>query len=706
MELSDIAGILNLQNSRLFSINTPLSGRSQLLVGDFHCTEGLSQLFQMSVGLVSQDPAIELKQMIGQSVSIELELTTGGTRYFSGYVTQFSHIGTDGGLATYRATVQPWMWMLSRRVDSRVFQDQTAEDIVSKVFSQYSKLAQYEFRLHKDLKPYSYCTQYRESDLNFVLRILEQEGLFFYFEHSKDGHRLIITDSSLQAQEIDGGRFLQYATDETLDDVPVVTSWSAQRQLESGAISMKTFDYKSPGAQRFVTGDSINNQGDVERYEVYDYVGLYGFETTDRGEELTRFRLEALEAQGKLFSGMSNCRTLSPGRFFELTDHYDLDKESDENRQFLILSVDHHGANNYQSHDQAASYASSFVCIRKKIPFRPSLSVVRPSIPGPQTAIVVGPKGEEIYTDALGRVKVQFHWDRLGQNDHRSSCWVRVGQPWAGGGFGAVQIPRIGDEVVVSFLDGNPDRPLITSRVYNAQNMPPWALPANATQSGFLTRSSKGATAANANAIRFEDKLGEEEVWIHAEKDQRIEVENDESHTVGHDRTKTIEHDETVQVVNDRTETVGNNETITIGVNRTEQVGENETIHIGSNRTVTIGGNKAETIVLAKEETIGLAKALTIGGAYQTTVGAAMNTSVALMQAEQVGLSKTVTVGKRFVIDAGDEFTVNVGKASFTLRSDGTIMLNGHSISLGTSGDQTLKADGDIVLKGKNIQEN
>ena len=319
---------------------------------------------------------------------------------------------------------------------------------------------------------------------------------------------------------------------------------------------------------------------------------------------------------------------------------------------------------------------------------------------------MVGPTGEEIYTDQLGRVKVQFHWDRLGKKNQSSSCWVRVGQPWAGKGFGMIQIPRIGEEVVVLFLDGNPDRPIIISRVYNAQNMPPWALPASATQSGILTRSSKGATSANANAIRFEDKKGQEEVWLHAEKDQRIEVEHDESHSVGNDRSKTIGHDETVQVVNDRTETVGNNETITIGANRTEQVGENETISIGSHRTVTIGGNKAETIALAKEETIGLAKALTIGGAYQTTVGAAMNTTVALMQAEEVGLSKVVTVGKRYVIDAGDEFTVNVGKASFTLKSDGTILLNGHTLSIGTSGEQTLKADGDIVLKGKNIQGN
>jgi type VI secretion system secreted protein VgrG len=698
MQLSDIAGVLNLQNSRLFSITTPLSGQSQLLVGDFHCSEGLSQLFQISVGLVSQDATIELKQLIGQPVTIELELTSGDPRYFNGYVTQFSHADTDGGLAIYRASVQPWIWMLSRRYDSRIFQDETAEDIISKVFSQYSKLASYEFRLQKSLKPYSYCTQYRESDLNFVLRILEQEGLFFYFEHTKDAHKLIITDSSDAAQAIDGQPQLRYATSETLDDEAVVTSWSAQRQFQSGTISLKSFDYKAPSAQRLVSGDTNTNQGDVEKYEVYDYVGPYGFDSTDRGEELARFRLEALEAESKLFSGASNCRTMTPGRYFELTDHYDHDNGSQDDRKFLLLSVDHHGANNYQSHDQPATYSNSFACIRKKIPFRPALTAVRPSIPGPQTAIVVGPKGEEIYTDSLGRVKVQFHWDRLGQKDQRSSCWVRVGQPWAGGGFGGIQIPRIGDEVVVSFLDGNPDRPIIISRVYNAQNTPPWALPANATQSGILSRSSKGANAANANAIRFEDKLGQEEVWIHAEKDQRIEVENDESHSVGNDRTKTIEHDETVQVSNDRTETVGNNETITVGVNRTEQVGGNETLSVGGSRSETIDGAQNLLIALASAETVGLAKALTIGGAYTVTVAGAINTAAGLASAEEVGLSKTTMVGKTYTITAGDRIELRTGSASLILESNGHITLSGTQL--------LIEGSGPVQINGKDVDIN
>ena len=708
MQMSDL--FAQFQNSRLFRLKALPEGLSELVLVDFQGTEGLSQLFEFHLRLASQDPNIELKQMIGQPVTISLQLTTAFAsseqRYFHGYVTHFSHLDTDGGLATYSATVRPWLWMLSRQQDIRIFQEQTAQTIISRVFQDYGSLASYEFRLSKATANRSYCTQYRETDLNFVLRLMQEEGLFFNFEHTKTGHKLIVTDSSTSAKPIDGfSPSMPYSQGEMLDDVDVITSLQSKRELMPTDVGLKAVDYKVPNARRYQTSKAEIDQGDVPSYEIYDYVGPQGFPDRDRGYELASFRAKALAAHSKVFLGTSTSRRLMPLRYFQIEDHYDHSGKP-EDRQLMILTVAHSGQNNYQAGKGAASYSCSFTCIRKKIPYRPLLTIPRPTIPGPQTAVVVGPTGEEIYTDQLGRVKVQFHWDRLGKKNQSSSCWVRVGQPWAGKGFGMIQIPRIGEEVVVLFLDGNPDRPIIISRVYNAQNMPPWALPASATQSGILTRSSKGATSANANAIRFEDKKGQEEVWLHAEKDQRIEVEHDESHSVGNDRSKTIGHDETVQVVNDRTETVGNNETITIGANRTEQVGENETISIGSHRTVTIGGNKAETIALAKEETIGLAKALTIGGAYQTTVGAAMNTTVALMQAEEVGLSKVVTVGKRYVIDAGDEFTVNVGKASFTLKSDGTILLNGHTLSIGTSGEQTLKADGDIVLKGKNIQGN
>ncbi|WP_206958105.1 type VI secretion system Vgr family protein [Trinickia acidisoli] len=703
MQMSDLASFVQLQNNRLFTVDASPKGASELALVDFQGTEGLSQLFDFHLRLASQDPNIELKQMIGQPVTITLQLTgalaSSEQRYFHGYVTNFSQLDADGGLATYSAAVRPWLWMLSRRQDIRIFQEQTVQSILSDVFQEYGSLASYEFRLSKATANRSYCAQYRETDLNFALRLMQEEGLFFYFTHSKTGHKLIVTDSSTSAKPIDGdSASMPYAKGEMLDDVDVITSFQSKRELTPGSVALKAADYKVPNARRFQSSKTDVDQGDVPSYEIYDYVGPQGFPDSDRGHELASFRAEALAANSKTFSGVSTSRRLMPLRYFQLEDHYDHDGAQPQDRQFVILTVSHFGQNNYQAGNGSASYSCSFTCIRKKIPYRPLLTIARPTIPGPQTAVVVGPQGEEIYTDALGRVKVQFHWDRLGKKNQSSSCWVRVGQPWAGRSFGMIQIPRIGEEVVVLFLDGNPDRPLIISRVYNAQNMPPWALPANATQSGILTRSSKGGTSANANAIRFEDKMGQEEVWIHAEKDQRIEVENDESHTVGNDRTKTIDHDETVQVNNNRTETVGNNETISIGVNRTEQVGSNETLNVGGNRSETIDGAQNVMVALASAETVGLAKALTVGGAYIITVAGGMNTAVGLVCGEEVGLSKTTQVGKTYTLNVGDRIEIKAGKASIVMTSDGDIVISGANV--------TIKGSGAVKLDGNSINNN
>lgn len=377
-------------------------------------------------------------------------------------------------------------------------------------------------------------------------------------------------------------------------------------------------------------------------------------------------------------------------------DHFDHDVEEESDHQFLVVETHHQARNNYLGKESASHYENRFQCLRKKVPWRPGrgFNSQQPKLYGLMTATVVGPSGEEIYCDEYGRVRLQFHFDREGQSNEASSCWVRVASNWAGERFGFMAVPRIGQEVLVQFLDGDPDKPIITGRVYNQANMPPWDLPANKTQTGILTRSSQGGGYDNANAIRFEDKKGEEQLWIHAEKNQDIEVENDETHWVGQDRSKTIDRDETSHIKRDRTETVDRDETITVHNNRAERVDRNETISIGANRTedvggnenVVIGGNQTELIKQAKAETVALAKALTIGGAYQVSVGAAMNTTVGLSQSEQVGINKSVLVGKRFTINARDELSITVGKSSLVMKSDGTVRINGVQFEFGASG--------------------
>jgi len=381
--------------------------------------------------------------------------------------------------------------------------------------------------------------------------------------------------------------------------------------------------------------------------------------------------------------------------------------------------------NNYRMGDKGkVSYENTFTVQRKVVPFRPgrNYNSKQPRRYGVQNAVVVGKPGEEIDCDEYGRVLVQFPWDRVGQYDHRSSCRVRVASTWAGSNFGAISVPRIGQEVLVQWIDGNPDMPIIVGSVYNQANMPPWDLPANKTQSGILSRSTDKGNYSHANAIRFEDKKGAEQLWLHAEKDQLTEVENDETKWVGNDRTKTIDRDETshikhnrtetvdndenITIHNNRTERVDNNETISIGANRTEDVGQNESLTVGANRSETIGANHDETIganmslkvAVMKNEMVGAASTVTVGGAYALTVGAAMNTAVGLAQFEEVGLNKTVLVGKTYSTTAGDVYEVTCGKSSFTMKKDGTIVLRGVKL--------LIEGSGSVTINGKDVDVN
>ena len=475
------------------------------------------------------------------------------------------------------------------------------------------------------------------------------------------------------------------------------------------------------GSLKASTGSS-QPAGSLPKMEVYRYDGPYTYQDLDEGERFTRLAMDALDAQAKQFEAESNVRHLQPGYSFELARHWEMDAGSQDDRTFLVLSIDHAAWNNLGTGAGSTSYHNGFTCIRKKIPFRPGRRTPRPCMRGLQSATVVGPSGEEIYCDAHGRIKVQFPWDREGAFNDQSSCWIRVASQWAGGRFGMVSLPRVGTEVLVDFLDGDPDLPIVVGAVYNATNMPPWELPASKTQSGIYTCSTPQGGYDNANTLRFEDKKGAEEVWLHAEKDQRIEVENNESHSVGNDRQKTIGHNETTQVGANRTETVGSNETISIGGNRTEQVTGNETIAITGFKTTTISQFKSETVTLASTEQVGLARNLMVGLAYTINVGAAMNTFVAGLQLTEVMGTRTVyvqssqatkidgshteNVAHVHSLTAGDRFEITCGKAQLVLTSDGTITLNGKDISIASSGSTTLNATGNLVQKGKKITGN
>jgi type VI secretion system secreted protein VgrG len=567
----------------------------------------------------------------------------------------------------------------------------------------------------------------------------------------------MLSDDSTQAPPIDGDSpKIPYQREAGSIEDDAIGDWTPVRRIVPASVSLASFDFKSPKPQLTST-PTKNQQGDILKQEVYEYTGGYGFANSAAGDAQATLRMQEIEAGGKHFEAAGNDRTVQPGRWFNLSGHFDDSLGEDgKSTEFFITEVRHSATNNYSLGGQAsqtAQYTSRLTCIRKTIPWHPGRghNSTEPKIYGLQTALVVGPPGEEIHTDEYGRVRVQFHWDRVGGYDDKSSAWIRVATAWSGPNFGATSIPRIGSEVIVQFLDGNPDRPIITAMVPNAATMPPWDLPANKTQSGILSRSTPGGAYSNANAIRFEDKTGAEQLWLHAEKDQLTEVENDEKKWVGRDRvkdidrdetnhikrdrTETVDHDEKITVHNDRTErvdhnekvsigdnrdedvgknetisigqnrteSVGDNEDITVGKNRTEKVGDNEDISIGSNRSVKVGGSKSETVGKVKTETIALAKMLSIGGAYQTSVGAAMNTTVGLMQTEQVGLSKMVNVGKTLSITVGEKVEIICGNSKFVMTPD-AIYLESKDVHVKMASKVHIDAPADVLLNSGGAQ--
>ncbi len=663
--------------------------------------EGLSDAGDTTLTLLSERKDILASELLGKPATLTIALREDAPRYLSGYVTRFAQRGFEGKYCVYEMQLKPWLWLLSRTSDCRIFQEMSVPDIVKQVFEDHP-VARYEFKLLRPYRTWNYCVQYRETDFNFVARLLEHEGIYWYVEHDESGHKVVLCDSASGHDAKPGCESLPFYGSESqaAPQLEYVQGWSGAQCVRPGKVVITDYDFQKPSSA-LETSQMVKRDYDLSDGEIFDYPG--GYIQAGDGSQYVEDRLDELQSGYETYDGTTNAQGVHTGHLLSLTRH----PRDTENAQYLVTGTQlslHQAAN--ESGSGETSLRCSFSCIPAQQQFRPGRRTPKPLVSGPQTAIVTGPAGEEIHTDKFGRVKVQFHWDRRGKRDERSSCWVSVAHPWAGSNFGGIHIPRIGQEVIVGFIEGDPDAPIIIGRTYNGENLPPWDLPANATQSGFLTRSTKGGSYGNANAIRFEDKQGAEQLWIHAEKNQDIEVENDETHWVGRDRTKTIDRHETVFVKGNRTETVDLDETITVHQNRTERVDLNETISIGDNRSVTIGGNKAETIAMAKAETIGLGKALTIGLGYQTTVGAMMNTSVGLTQGTQVGRSKTTNVGTTYTITAGDEFSITVGKSSLTMKADGTITLNGQDINVLAAGQYFGESKGDMQLKGKNIKNN
>lgn len=599
-----ITGALSGAGTRTVTVSGAAVPEGMLTFASMCGQETLSELFsytiqlktpdKLNIGYFAPSSNLPLKPMVGKDLTVAIELEGGDKRYISGLVTAARVVGHQGRGVVYELRLEPWLELATRTSDYKIFQDKSVVDILDEVLGEYP--FEMEKRLTETYPKRNFQVQYGETDYNFLQRLMQEFGIYYFFEHSAGSHKLVLVDAIGSHKPCPGSPSVSFHQQGLKLDKEFIDTIAAKESLRTGKWVLDDFDFKNPKAKLTSIVAKPRETGHPD-YEHYEWPGDY-FDKSE-GEFLTKVRMEAQKSLGSRVYGSGTIRTLVTGCTFNLENCPTVEA----NREYLIIDSSFMIQDNgeHSSQGQEFIYGTSFELLPTSEVFRPQRTIKKPHTHGPQSAIITGPAGEEIWTDKYGRVKVQFLWDRYGQWDENSSCWIRVSQPWAGKGFGGIQIPRIGQEVIVDFKNGDPDLPIITGRVYNADTMPPWGLPGSKTQSGMFSHSIGGGPA-NANALRFEDKPGQEELWLHAEKDQRIEVNNDESHWVGNDRSKTIDHNETIRVANDRTASIGhdcsravkNDEQVTVGKNKTTMVGENLNITAGKSIRLSCGQTALE----------------------------------------------------------------------------------------------------------------
>src|SRR5580704_8495623 len=571
---------------RLIAIDTPL-GPDQLLLLRYSGSESISAPFSFELELLSQQ-AVSFEDIVGKPVTITVALG-GGDRFINGVVSRFGQTGGDFNFRHYSAQVVPWFWLLTRRADCRIFQNKSTPEIIEDVFKSLG-FSDYELSLTKSYPKRAYCVQYRETDFNFVSRLMEYHGIYYFFRHEAQKHVMVLADSPSAVKPCPVQHKAEYKGVENThqDDLDVVRTWLSEQELRSGSWALTDFNFETPLTAVSASVDSLVKTWKKE-LQVYDYPA--GCDSKSDTEAITRVRMEAEESWQQVARANTTCRAFLPGCKFELVDHPD----QSQDHEWLITQVDHEAtASGYRAGqtDEPSRYSNQVVCIPSDVPFHPLRLARRPFVQGPQTALVVGPKGDEIYPDKFGRVKVQFHWDRAGKYDADSSCWIRVSQAWAGKGWGAVSLPRIGQAVIVDFLEGDPDQPIITGRVYNGEEMPPYALPDEMTKTVLKTNSSKGGEGFNE--FRFEDKKGEEQIFMHAEKNLDIRVKNNEYETVTKDFHLIVEQDKFVQTKNDHHETIERDYAQAVGRDHHLKVTGKQALEVDGSRSLKVSGDVAE----------------------------------------------------------------------------------------------------------------
>lgn len=545
-------------------------GPNKLLVRSLEGEESVSGLFHYHVELYSEDPALDFSGIVGKAVTLAIGVSSGDSQYVNGIVSRFRQSGRDARFVYYTAEIRPWLWLLTMNSDCRIFQNQNAPDIVKKIFSDLG-FTNFKDSLTRTYSARDYCVQYRETAFQFVSRLMEEEGIFYFFTHDASTHTLVLADDASCWAAASGLTSAAYGgSPGGWDSDQVIFDCDLEQTVTAGKYKISDYNFETPSTALLATASG----SDTAR-ALYDYPGLYSAQSD--GETLSSLRLSAFEAEAKMIRGRGSCRSFHAGTKFTLAGHYRSDANGDYVVRHIAVQADQE------------RYTNSFSAFPSAVTFRPPVTTPRPVIAGTQTATVTGPSGEEIYTDQYGRVKAQFHWDLVGTNDEKSSCWIRVAHGWAGKAWGSIFVPRIGQEVVVSFLEGNPDRPLVTGCVYNSEFTVPYTLPDEQTKSTLKSNSSKGGSGFNE--IRFEDKAGSEEIFLQAQKDLNVSVLNNDSKTVTKDRTLTVSGKETTTVSGTRTVSVSGDETHSNSANFKSDVSGNFTLTVSGNLSIEASGS-------------------------------------------------------------------------------------------------------------------
>jgi type VI secretion system secreted protein VgrG len=648
-------------------------GEGALKFRRMNLQEQLGRLPACHVELVrpSKDAAIVPGSLLGQKATVKLLLEQGQHRFFNGWVTRFERGGVVGRHDVYRLELRPWLWYLTLGQDSRIFQTKTAMEIIQAVFGEYGQ-QQFENKVTGTLRSRNYCVQYRETDFAFVSRLMEEEGVYYYFKHSDGNHSMVLCNGAAGHSPIPGGSlsWAQAQTDDRYRE-DVIQDWAQADSVGSLKYVHRDYDYVTPAPDR-TKDDSrtlpVAIQGDGE---VFDFPGRHaepGTPNDATGTSRAGIEVDIFESGHVVATGVTRHRVTAVGSTFTFKDYPTAGTTSD----WLITKADYEmefGDYEADKNETSEGFACRFEAVPKSIAFQPQPITPKPIVRGPQTAVVVGPGGEEIHTEEHGRVKVQFRWDRVGTSNENSSCWIRVATPWASKGFGMISLPRIGDEVVVSFLEGDPDRPLITGSVYNGVNKSAYTLPANQTVSGIRSRSSKEGSESTFNEIRFEDKKGSEYIWVHAEKNLHTMVENSAFTVIGNELHSEVKKNAFVKV--------GENVHVEVLKKTHVKLTEDSHVELVADLNAKLGGALHLKVVGAVEVKSDDAIALDAAQAFDIKAGQNLNL--------ESGAAGNFKASSGIVIDGGSQVTIKGGSGTIVLDSSG-VTITGPMVKINSGG--------------------